>query len=73
LDNYESPRALSELPSFSGDVTLAIGPERGWSPAERTLLRAHGFTFVHLGTRVLRTETAVIAALTLVRAKLGLM
>jgi len=53
-------------------VTLALGAERGWSPAERTLLRESGFTFGHLGDRVLRTETACIAAVTLLRAKLGL-
>jgi RsmE family RNA methyltransferase len=54
-------------------VVLALGPERGWGPADRAALRAHGFTLVHLGTRVLRSETAVIAALTLVRARLGLL
>ena len=53
-------------------VVLAIGAERGWSAGERAELHAHGFTAVHLGTRVLRTETAVVAALTLVRAKLGM-
>jgi RsmE family RNA methyltransferase len=51
---------------------LALGPERGWGPADRAALRAHGFTLVHLGPRVLRSETAVVAALTLVRAQLGL-
>jgi RsmE family RNA methyltransferase len=52
---------------------LALGPERGWGPADRAALRAYGFTLVHLGPRVLRSETAVIAALTLVRARLGLL
>ncbi|MBP7483295.1 MAG: RsmE family RNA methyltransferase, partial [Lacunisphaera sp.] len=52
-------------------AVLALGAERGWSAAERTLLRASGFTFTHLGERVLRTETACIAALTLLKAKLG--
>jgi 16S rRNA U1498 N3-methylase RsmE len=36
-------------------------------------LRAHGFTLVDLGSRVLRSETAVIPALTLVRARLDLL
>lgn len=74
LDNYESPQALSAvtLPAPS-PVAVALGPERGWSAAERTLLRASGFTFVHLGSRVLRAETATLAAVTLVRAKLNLM
>jgi RsmE family RNA methyltransferase len=72
LDNYESPGPLSAA-SIAAPVALALGPERGWSAVDRVVLRAHGFTFVHLGPRVLRTETACIAALTLVRARLGLL
>lgn len=74
LDNYESVERLGavEVPA-SAHVTLALGAERGWSAAERAALRTAGFRFVHLGTRVLRTEAAVLAALALVRAKLGLM
>lgn len=73
LDNYESPMALSQIAvPAGGAVVLAFGAERGWSAAERTLLRENGFTFVHLGQRVLRTETACLVALTLIRAKLGL-
>lgn len=52
---------------------LAFGPERGWSAADRAVLRGSGFALVHLGPRVLRTETAVVAAVALVKAKLGLM
>lgn len=73
LDNYESARPLAEVSLFgAASVTLALGAERGWSAAERDELRTTGFQLVHLGTRVLRTETAVIAALTLVRAALRL-
>lgn len=74
LDNYESPTLLSEcgLPR-DAPVIVAIGPERGWSARERDALRGNGFTLAHLGPRVLRTETASVAALALVRAKLGLM
>lgn len=74
LDNYESPAALSVCHVLRDKpVILALGPERGWSAAERALFRAHAFTFAHLGPRVLRTETAVIAAVALIRAKLGLL
>ena len=74
LDNYESPGALSQCPLSNGvSVVLSIGAERGWSATERTVLRGHGFTLVHLGPRVLRTETACVAALSILRAKLGLM
>ena len=72
LDNYESPHALSAV-QVAPPVVLAFGPERGWSASERELLRANGFVFAHLGPRVLRSETAVIAALAVVRAKLGLL
>lgn len=44
-------------------VTLLIGPEGGFSEPERALASQHGFAAVRLGPRVLRTETAVIAAL----------
>jgi RsmE family RNA methyltransferase len=71
LDNYESPRPLSAA-ALAAPVTLAFGPERGWSAAERDFLRGHGFALVHLGARVLRCETAVIAATAIVRSKLGL-
>jgi 16S rRNA (uracil1498-N3)-methyltransferase len=72
-DNYEAAVALSQVAVPAGRaVVLAIGAERGWSARERVLLREGGFTFAHLGERVLRTETACLAAVTLIRAKPGL-
>ena len=73
LDNYESNAAFSSMPLSAAPIVLAIGSERGWSAEERDQLRRGGFALLHLGTRVLRTETAVIATLAIVRAKLGLM
>jgi RsmE family RNA methyltransferase len=72
LDNYESPAPLGAV-ELAAPVTLAVGPERGWAEAERGLLRDAGFRFVHLGERVLRVETACVASIALVRAKLGSM
>lgn len=72
LDNYESSRALSALDALRGSATIAIGPERGWSASDRQQFRAAQFTFAHLGHRVLRTETACVAAIAVIRAKLGL-
>lgn len=43
-------------------VTLAIGPEGGFSPAEAALAQAHNFLFASLGPNRLRTETAAITA-----------
>ncbi|HSM51964.1 MAG TPA: RsmE family RNA methyltransferase, partial [Thermoanaerobaculia bacterium] len=49
-------------------LLLAIGPEGGWSYAERAALSASGFRAVGLGARVLRVETAAVAALSLALA-----
>lgn len=53
--------------AFAGDaaLTVLIGPEGGLSGAEDAQARAAGFVAVDLGPRVLRAETAAIAALTL--------
>jgi len=72
LDNYEATAALAGHRFAPGEpVVLALGPERGWGPADRAALRAAGFALVHLGPRVLRLETAVIATLTLAKAARG--
>ncbi|MFT3783758.1 MAG: RsmE family RNA methyltransferase [Nibricoccus sp.] len=76
MDNYEAPAPLaSALRQNSADensyVVIAIGSERGWTAGERDCLRAHQFTLAHLGSRVLRTETAVVAAVSIVRSTLG--
>ncbi len=44
-------------------IELAVGPEGGWSMRDLGTLRAAGFKSVRLGPRVLRTETAGIAAI----------
>ena len=74
LDNYEATESLGAC-RLANDkpVVIAIGGERGWGAADRTVLRDGGFKLVHLGARVLRTETAVTAAVVLVRSKLGLL
>lgn len=73
LDNYESTARLGECSVRAGEsILLAIGGERGWSGDDRTALREHGFTLFHLGPRVLRTETATVAALAIIRSKIGL-
>jgi 16S rRNA (uracil1498-N3)-methyltransferase len=67
LDNYEAPGRMVPVGTAS-PLALAFGPERGWSGAERDLLRSAGFVLAHLGARVLRTETAVVAAVAIAKA-----
>lgn len=65
-------RSLAALQgSTSGSCTLAIGPEGGWSPRDREQLLAAGFEGLRLGPRILRTETAGIAAIAALQAMAG--
>lgn len=62
---------LASLPASASSTTLAIGPEGGWSPRDRETLRATGFTGLRLGPRVLRTETAGLAAIAALQSRFG--
>lgn len=74
LDNYEASSALSQCTlANNAPLILALGPERGWSASERDTLRGNGFALAHLGPRVLRLETAIVAALAIAKARRGLM
>lgn len=58
------PWAAARASTPAGGAVLVLsGPEGGLSDAEEALARAHGFTTVMLGTRVLRADTAPLAAL----------
>ena len=52
-------------------VCLLIGPEGGFSEAEYAMAEAAGFQAVSFGPRVLRTETAAVAALAVLQARCG--
>ena len=52
-------------------IVIGIGPEGGWSEKDRVILRNAGFTGLRLGPRVLRTETAGLAAIAALQAKFG--
>lgn len=55
-----------------GPVALLIGPEGGFSEEERTSLRRQAYvTALSLGPRILRADTAAVAALALVQAFIG--
>jgi len=65
LDEFMAA-AGSEMPRLE----LAIGPEGGWAPSEEALFDANGWRAASLGPRILRAETAAIAALAVVASYL---
>ena len=69
-----SPQGEPRLPALPKDapaVTVLIGPEGGLAPAEQQAALAAGFIPVRLGPRVLRTETAAVAALAVIQREFG--
>jgi 16S rRNA (uracil1498-N3)-methyltransferase len=51
-------------------LALAIGPEGGWTPEEMSLFTSHDWQHVTLGPRILRAETAAIAAIAIASSHL---
>jgi 16S rRNA (uracil1498-N3)-methyltransferase len=67
-----SPSGAGKLADLAkGPVVLAAGPEAGFSDGEEQLLLRAGFQPVRLGPRILRTETAALAALAALNALAG--
>lgn len=67
----EGDQALATLAIDSRQLVLAVGPEGGWSPVDRAQLRDAGFQGLKLGPRILRTETAGLAAIAALQARFG--
>jgi 16S rRNA (uracil1498-N3)-methyltransferase len=70
LDPYAAT-TLAEMKPIDMHVTLLTGPEGGFSGQERDVAKAAGFIPVRLGGRILRTETASLAALAAVQMLWG--
>ncbi len=70
LDPY-ADNHLTELQPVDSTVILLTGPEGGFTEQERKIAKSSGFTPVRLGNRILRTETASIAALAAVQMLWG--
>ncbi|MFS2020657.1 RsmE family RNA methyltransferase, partial [Massilia sp. CT11-108] len=71
-----SPRADASLAQWvratpPQDVTLLVGPEGGFTDQEEETARAAGALALSMGPRVLRTETAGLAALAILAAGWG--
>ena len=71
LDPFAEASLSSLRDATLRECTLAIGPEGGWSPRDREQLVAAGYEGLRLGPRVLRTETAGIAAISALQALCG--
>ncbi len=72
-EDAEANNPLAALEAVrEGKIGVLVGPEGGFSDDERRLLRAQPFvTAIPLGPRILRADTAAVAALALVQAMLG--
>lgn len=77
LDPYRSRDSLGSLAAAAlaspqeAPCVLAIGSERGWTEGELALLEARGFRFATLGRRILKTETACMAAASIALSAMG--
>lgn len=72
-ESAPSGSPVSQIRSIDGlPVGVLVGPEGGFSDDERELLLAQSFVVpISLGPRILRADTAAVAALTLVQAIIG--
>jgi len=61
-------RRVPERRSASDTVALLLGPEGGWAPEERAKAIAAGWVQASLGSTVLRSETAAVAGLAVIKA-----
>ena len=71
LSPHAAATRLREWERPAGRVTLLVGPEGGWNALETQAALAAGFTPLALGPRILRTETAAVAALAAMQALWG--
>ena len=63
LMGLHHPTSLKAIQPAPQRITMRIGPEGGWSPEEEAAAFQTGFQSILLGKRVLRTETAALAAI----------
>ena len=71
LMDPRAPASLRDLSPPSGEVALLAGPEGGFTTAEEIAAQQAGFVPVRFGPRILRTETAAVAAVSVLQALWG--
>ena len=67
----ESTHSLTSITTSPTTLSLLVGPEGGFSSRERELAYTNGYQGVQLGPRILRTETAAIAAISAIQVLWG--
>ncbi len=70
-EGLSAASASGAAPSGPAAAAIAIGPEGGFGPDELEAFRVAGFSRAGLGPRVLRTETAAIAAVVWLQSRFG--
>jgi 16S rRNA (uracil1498-N3)-methyltransferase len=73
LAERSSGPSLATMPlpqDHQSPIVLLVGPEGGWAPDEQRLAKEQGFLPLTLGPRILRAETAAIAALSILQSRL---
>jgi 16S rRNA (uracil1498-N3)-methyltransferase len=70
---YEEAVELWKSSFVSDRIVLCIGPEGGWDPGEIEQAREAAYKIFGLGPRVLRAETAAIAAVSIIRHQIDLL
>ena len=68
LAETEREHKLAEAVRDVSELSLAIGPEGGWTGSELALFRVHQWVHASLGPTILRAETAAIAALAIAQS-----
>jgi len=68
LAEIERQRRLANVVQGHDEISLAIGPEGGWTDSEMTLFQENGWVAASLGPTILRAETAAIAALAIAQS-----
>jgi len=69
--DHRANTTLDRLARTGSTVNLLIGPEGGLSPKDRNMAQSAGFIGIRLGPRVLRTETAPLAAISAIQVLWG--
>ena len=68
MDEDEQTKQLADVLERPPSIELAVGPEGGWSETDREMLVSAGFSGARLGPYTLRSDTAAISSIAVVRA-----